>query len=521
MLAASFLFAAATVTAPATTPSTPVLAIVAQDQSALRPAARDSAAATAQLMAGELLEVRGERLDYLQVWDHQRERGGFVRSTQLRRVQLDTAQAPALLAVLRFVRDTPGSETLGIGYGAAWLRAAPKSAVDGAEGIEVMETLGSLADRLARRASAAAVDPNSNAASSSANTRIAAQLDAATRLGLRFVSYEQGGRMAVCYEGELLRRVLALPATAEQRTRAALALTRPECMNPAATPSQQRALNAWRAQALDRADAAEAASGAGSGTGSGAAQAAPAGLPPLLKNRLAMRRASVWSALAYQHMRSGEGAAAQTAAQRALTELAAVNKDELAEEDQPAFNDAAMRVNASRWAALPNTAPDLQARGLLLSTRASEPGQTCVQLHSSKSPAGAPLAERCSFGLVWLASASLNREANALALAVQPMDAWRETWVFRKTAQGWAVQVLPPSTLTPEVGYSEFAGWVPGGQQMLAAREARGEGRYRKGFEVIRLDDLGTERRNEDASAMGPFLRWQDAAWKARSVALR
>src|SRR6476659_340794 len=82
-------------------------AIVTSDQAALRAAPRDSAQQQAQLWQGELLEVRGERLDYLQVYDHRRERGGFVKASQVQRTALAPAEAPELLSVLRFVRDTP------------------------------------------------------------------------------------------------------------------------------------------------------------------------------------------------------------------------------------------------------------------------------------------------------------------------------------------------------------------------------------------------------------------------------
>jgi hypothetical protein len=93
----------------------PGLAIVTRDQAPLRAAPRDSAPANAVLWQGEALEVRGERMDYLQVWDHARERGGFVRASQVRRAGLAAADASELLAVLRFLRDTPGEEALGIG----------------------------------------------------------------------------------------------------------------------------------------------------------------------------------------------------------------------------------------------------------------------------------------------------------------------------------------------------------------------------------------------------------------------
>ena len=81
--------------------ATPGLAIVLQDQSALRSAARDSAKPHAVLWQGEVLEVRGERLDYLQVYEHRRERAGFVRASQARRLSLTPEEAPELLAVVR------------------------------------------------------------------------------------------------------------------------------------------------------------------------------------------------------------------------------------------------------------------------------------------------------------------------------------------------------------------------------------------------------------------------------------
>ena len=131
-------------------------AIVVQDQASLRAAPRDGAQQQASLWQGEVLEIRGERLDYLQVWDHKRERGGFIRAGDVRRVAMTEADAPALLAVLRFVQDTPGAEALGIGLAAAYLQAAPARTLAGAEGAQAFDALGGFADRLARRASAAA-----------------------------------------------------------------------------------------------------------------------------------------------------------------------------------------------------------------------------------------------------------------------------------------------------------------------------------------------------------------------------
>jgi len=101
------------------TATAPSMAIVLRDQTALRAAPRDSAPQQAVLWQGEALEVRGERLDYLQVWDHVRERGGFVRASQVHRSRLGAADAPGLLTLVTFTRQSSGNEALGIGLTAA------------------------------------------------------------------------------------------------------------------------------------------------------------------------------------------------------------------------------------------------------------------------------------------------------------------------------------------------------------------------------------------------------------------
>jgi hypothetical protein len=123
---------------------------------------------------------------------------------------------------------------------------------------------------------------------------------------------------------------------------------------------------------------------------------------------------------------------------------------------------------------------------------------------------------------VWANSATLNREGNALALAVQQTDTWRELWIFRKSnSDGWTIGVLPPATTTPDVGYAEFAGWVPGGKEMLVAREASGDGKYKRNFELLRLDTLTPLRQAGDPTLLGAFQRWQDPAWKRDTLSLR
>jgi hypothetical protein len=464
-----------------------VIAIVTADQSALRAAPRGSAAQQAVLWQGDSLEIRGEKGDFLQVYDHRRERAGYIRATQVRVQSLKPEAASDLLAVVRFLKDTPGAEALGISYAAAYLKAAPAEAIDG----EIFDALGGMAERLARRAS--------NGTAGKAGEITAAHLEVVGAYGVAMESFEREGQMQLCYNGDAQRRVLALPATEVQRAQAALALTKHECVAPNLNPVERYALDNWRAEVLDRVELHK--------------------LPDVLKNRLHLRKAGVWASLAYQRARRPElGAqAVQEAATRALDELAATNKSELME------RDAAIRVGASRWAAEPGVpaSPTTKPAKLTVVTVPSQPGETCVHLVDAGHDAKNPLATRCTWGIVWPASASANAQGTALALAVQPLDTWREMWVFRQGAEGWSVDVLPPALDMPNLGYVEFAGWVPGQTELLAARETKVEGRYKQSFELLSLATLETKKQADKPNNLSTFYRWQDPLWKARTVSVR
>ena len=459
------------------------LAIVTQDQLPLRAAPRESAQAQAVLWQGDALEVRGTRGDFLQVYDHRRERAGYVRAARVRQVDLQPAAAPELLAVMRFLRDTPGAEALGISYGAAYLKAAAPQAIDA----EPFDAIGSMAERLAARASSKLAPQ--------AETALAAHLEVVASYGVAMRSYENDGKVRVCYDGDAFRRVLAVAASAEQRYRAALALSNGACIDPALGAMQRAEHDRWRAELLDTVDLAR--------------------LPEHMKNRIHMRRAAVWSSVAFQRARKGEEAS--QAAGRAEQALAAVNKPELADEDNAAYAEAGVRVGAVRWALEPVPAQGKVAPQLAVTAAPGRPGETCVSLQGG----GKQLANRCTWGVAWMASARVHPQGTALALAVQPLDGWREMWLFRRQGEGWVVDVLPPASSDPDIGYAEFAGWVPGAAKMLAAREVRAEGKFRRSFELLDMATLATERGADRPESLSTFYKWQDPAWKRQTVSLR
>ncbi len=458
------------------------LVLVVQNQVPLRAAPAETAATQAVLWQGDALEVRGRRAGYLQVYDHRRERAGYVRVAQVRDVGAESRDAPALLAVVRFLRETPGSEALGIGYAAAYLRAAPGETLTA----EPFAAVGAMAERLARRASLPA--PGGAAT-------LAAHLEVVAQYGVKLTSFERNGTTQVCYDGEMFRRVLSWPtATADERAAAALGLTRHDCIAPDVAVSARYEHDRWRVEVLDSVPAN--------------------GVSEPLASRVRLRRAGVLATLAYEQTRHGEPAAA--AATRALTDLLGANHQELADEDLNDYAEAAIRVGAARLAAEP-AAP--RTGRLALQTVARAPGETCVRLQPAERQA-APLAERCTFGVVWAASAVANASGTALALAVQPLDGWRELWLFHQTAGGWQVDVLPPAASEPDLGYVEFAGWVPGADRVLVVRDVRLPTGFRRRFEVLNLDTLAVEHYAPSPELLAAF-RWQDPEWKRTTVATR
>jgi hypothetical protein len=458
------------------------LAIVVQDHTPLRSAAQSGATELTTLWQGDVLEVRGEQAGYLQVYNYRRERGGYLRSEAVRPLGLTAGDAPELLAVLRFLRESRGYEALGISYGAAYIKAVPAQALTA----EPLEAIARMAERLADTASG----------SSGSGVDIGAHLDVVAQFGLHMRSFERNGHMQVCYDGELFQRVLSLPqASAEERALAALSLTRPDCIDPALGPVARTTLDHERGEVLEKIQERD--------------------LTPLTRSRLHARRAAVWAALAFAEARQGQTATA--AAQRAVSELLSVRTRDLGEDRRSDYTEAAIRVSASRWA---SAVPSVNLEGFKLSSAPGDPGQTCITLHASQ-PAAASLVQRCTYGIAWLASAQVVAPGQAVVLAVQPLESWRELWIFHRRGATWVVDVVPPGFNEPEVGYIDYAGYAPATKRLLIALEVKEHGHFRHSFEELRLDDLVTVRQAGSPELLRDFGRWQDSSWRRDTLALR
>jgi hypothetical protein len=122
---------------------------------------------------------------------------------------------------------------------------------------------------------------------------------------------------------------------------------------------------------------------------------------------------------------------------------------------------------------------------------------------------------------VWSQSFNASPNGQVAILSVQTQATWRELWVMRKSGDQWVVDVLPPSSTGPDLGVLEFAGWVPGGEKMLVAREALEKGRIKTSFEVLKVDTLIVDQRASTPALLIAFTKWQDPTWKANTLSVR
>jgi hypothetical protein len=119
-----------------------------------------------------------------------------------------------------------------------------------------------------------------------------------------------------------------------------------------------------------------------------------------------------------------------------------------------------------------------------------------------------------------MASAQAIPQGPALVLAVQPLESWRELWVFHEKSGTWTVDVLSPGADDPEEGYVEFAGFAPGTRRFLIAREVKDRGRFQRRFEELRLEDLALTQQASSPDMLRDFGRWQDVAWRRDTLSL-
>jgi hypothetical protein len=484
-----------------------LVALVADDPAILRNAPRDDAPAQATLWRGDWLEVRGETAGFLRVYDHRHERPGYIRPAIVRVHRLEAASTPELAAVVRFLRDASGSESLGIGYAALALRAAPA----GTDTSEVLAAIGTMADRLARRASAARADAR--------NATLTAHIEVAESYGLKFKTVDVvaagagagAPRARLCYDGDAWANVLAAPGAAPvERARAALFLAGRSCQDRAAlalAPAEARAWNDGRIQALQSID-----------------YPAESRLPAWLLGRLRLRRAEAFAWRAFDEARRGNLEAAARAEGTAVHELALTDRGVLAPEDADSYEDAAIRVAASRWATEPvQKTTAKRAADVVFAPRGE--GETCLRVVSGAGTSKArTVGERCTYGLVWQNALRWAPSGTAATIAVQPLAAWTELWVLRRADDGgWVIETLAPAIADPDAtaGYAEAAGFSPDGGRLLVVREARAAGRVTRRFQVVDTATLVVERWAAHADKLGAFKRWSSPSWRAGTLALR
>lgn len=458
-----------------------VLALVLHDKAPLLAEGRGAAPRVAALWPGQVLEARREQRGFVEVWDHGRERGGWVRATDVRRYAVVPESLPELVAIVRFLRDTPGAEALGIAHAALALKVGDVGLV----GPELLAAIGSMSDRLARRASAAKVPDEVTAH---------VEVMASYGVGLRSVA-RRDGRTRLCTDGAAWRRALELGARGEARLEAVLALTAPECVDTTVEHTRRSEARA-RASLLEGVD--------------------PAGVPAHRVAAWQARRAEAWATLAFDRARDGQAADAAAAAELAHTALARVDRAALADEDKGAYADAAMAVGAVLGArAVPR---DAHATGLSLRAHAGgSAGETCLVLARSE----VVLVQRCTYGQPWLGTVTVAPEGRALAVAVSPLPGWRELWLFRPVDGAWGVDVVPPSVGAPELGYVEAAGWSGDGGKLLVVREARVGRQHLARFGVLSVASLAVEVEGDRPDAVSAFARGASPSWRAETIALR
>jgi hypothetical protein len=374
-------------------------------------------------------------------------------------------------------------------------------------GAELFDALGTMAERLATRASARFARGGDGS--------LAAQIEAAQSYGVHFERVEVDDAHArLCYDGEAFRRVLAAPvASTAARVHAVLAVTDPRCVDPGLGPSAALALAQWQAGVLGAVDPS----------------ALGADAPPQSGVRLRVRRSVVETTIAYFAARTGDIALSRQAAESAKKELLLADRSRLAGEDRLAYDEAALRVSSVRWASEAPVA--LQGSALDVTVAAGAPGQTCVRVKRRADPPATPTFEHCTYALVWPASVRVAPHDAAIAMVTQPLAGWSELLVIRPIDGVLTAETLTPMTIDPDLGYIELAGFSPDGARLLVVREARSTGplgspntappSFQRSFDLVETAALRVEKRAASLASSPSFRRWASAEWHKGTLALR
>ncbi|MBS2024748.1 MAG: hypothetical protein JST92_20320 [Deltaproteobacteria bacterium] len=470
--------------------------IVVDDQVSLRSSPRAGAPVSAVLSRGDLLELRGEEPGFLKVYDHQRERPGFVRPSQVRVHKLDAAGAAELKTIALFLRDQQGMEALGTSY-ALLARELHTDELEPGHGDPLDDAIAQMTDRLAARASRRWSTPQQN---------LADQLEAVRARGIRFVPREIAGQVILCTDGAAETRALR-DGDANEAARAVLLLTQSRCGDDTAPPAKQGEWHAWRLDLLGSLE--------------------PHLLRPELAARVRLREAESWAFLAGQAARARDLPHASDAAEHALDRLLGVDRAALPEEAQVTYDEVAVRVSAARHAQDTQENPLAEAASSQpqLTFAAMDDGRTCLTLRAARAreaKQGAVVLEHCSYAVPWPSTARVSPHGDAVALVVSPTPTWTELWLLRRGARGaWALEVLPPAAIDPGVGAIELAGFTPDSRSIMVAREAMVQGKLVRQFEVRALKNLALVAHADAAGRLRAFARYAAGDWKSKSVALR
>ena len=467
----------------------------------------DGAPAQAILYRGDWLEVRGEVPGFLKVWDHRRERGGYVRPTSVRVHRLSEACGGGAGAVVRFLRDAAGFESLGIGYAALYMKVAPAAAAGPAR-------VGGGAGRPGGDGRAARAARLGTAPGGRDRARRRAGRPGRRGRELRRRLSPLRARRA---HGGLLRR-RRLRARAAAAGRPASCAPAPRWPSPAAAASipapRSAQRRAWNDARLDILAALDPALASGAGCRASPPTACACAPPKPWPRRPTTRPP-----------RAGRPPRARSRAPNPCASWPSSTAARLAPEDlprlrggRPARGGHPLAGRAARASARRRPSPSRSPRAA-----PARPACACVRPDRPAPRPSSPCDRALHLGVVLPAS-----------LRLAPSAARWRRWPSRRCRPGpssgssaptrrprLARDVVPPGPGEPgqDIGYVELAGFSPDGRRLLVARELRTAARLTRRFEL-----LGAR---QPPSSTGPAprplppARWASPTWRQSTLALR